>query len=342
MSVRREPWGATRAGDRVELITLERGRLRAHVATFGATLVALEILGSGGRSTQAVLGLDSPAAYESPSNPHLGGVIGRCANRIAGARFRLDDREHTLCANEGRHHLHGGRRGFDRRVWRVKAASGDALELSYASQDGEEGYPGAVEALASYALTPDALVVRLAATARTATPLNLTQHSYFNLAGQGTILDHELELRASRYVAVDDELIPTGELAPVAGSAYDFRAPRCVGARLGELAGLRAGGYDVCYALDHDGGGPAARLRDPVSGRVLELSTNQPGLQLYTGQHLRPLTGQRGRALAPFAGLCLETQGFPDAVHHAAFPSAILRPGECYESVTTWRFAADA
>jgi len=341
LSARREPWGATRAGEPVELITLERGWIRARVSTFGATLVALELLGSGGRRTQAVLGLDSLAAYELPSNPYLGGVIGRCANRIAGARFLLGGREHALGANEGRHHLHGGLRGFDRRVWRVEAASGDALELSYASPDGEEGYPGAVDALASYALTADALVLRLAATTRTATPVNLTQHSYFNLAGQGTIQDHELELCSSRYVAVDGELIPTGELAAVAGSAYDFRAPRRVGARLAELAGLPARGYDVCYALDHDGG-VAARLRAPASGLVLELSTNQPGLQLYTGQHLRPLTGERGRPLAPFAGLCLEAQGFPDAVHHATFPSAILRPGERYESVTTWRFAADA
>ncbi len=340
MSVRREPWGATRAGEPVELFTLERGRLRARVATFGATLVALELLGSGGRRRHAMLGLDSLAGYESPSNPYLGGVIGRCANRIAGARFSLDGRDHALSANEGRHHLHGGSRGFDRRVWRVAGASGEALELSYSSQDGEEGYPGAVEALASYALAPDALVVRLAATARAATPLNLTQHSYFNLAGQGTILDHELQIRASRYVAVDGELIPTGELRAVAGSPYDFRAPRRVGARLGELPGSPRG-YDLCYALDHDGAGHAARLRDTASGAVLELSTNQPGLQLYSGQHLGPLAGERGRALAPFAGLCLEAQGFPDAVHRASFPTQILRPGERYENVTTWRFAAD-
>jgi aldose 1-epimerase len=339
LSVRREPWGATRAGEPVELFTLERGRLRARVATFGATLVSLDVFVGAGRRTHAVLGLDSLAGYESPSNPYLGGVIGRCANRIAGARFSLDGREHALSANEGRHHLHGGARGFDRRVWRVTAASGEALELAYASRDGEEGYPGAVEALASYALTPDALVGRLAATAAAATPLNLTQHSYFNLAGRGTILDHELELRASRYVAVDGELIPTGELLAVAGGPYDFRAPRRVGERLAELAGSPARGYDVCYALDRDGAGHAARLRDPASGLVLELSTNQPGLQLYSGQHLRPLDGERGRGLAPFAGLCLEAQGFPDAVHQAAFPPQILRPGERYENVTTWRFA---
>jgi aldose 1-epimerase len=345
----REPWGTTREGEPVELLTFEQGAMRARFTNFGATLVSLEVPDRRGERADVVLGFDSLAEYESPRNPHFGGIVGRVANRIAGARFEIDGRDHVLAANEGKNHLHGGVCGFDRKVWaatleQVEQAGG--IQFRLRSPDGDEGYPGALGVSAIYGMAAGSRAdevhiagLHVFADADAPTPCNLTQHAYFNLAGRGTILDHELQVYASHYLVVDDELLPTGEIASVAGTPYDFRAPRRIGERIAELESTPARGYDLCYVLDGKGA-PAARLHDPASGRTLEVDTDQPGLQLYTGNRLDSLRGKRDHILPRFAGLCLETQGFPDAVHHPHFPSVVLRERKLYASKTTWLFSS--
>ena len=318
MIVARERWGTTSDGDTVELVTLETGAIGARFASYGATLVALEIPDRRGERADVVLGFDTLAEYESPRNPHVG----------------------IPC------HLHGGPRGFDRRVWTPTKVDGSTFGARLRSPDGEEGYPGALDVLAAYTLGPrDAslhlLGLQLLARAGAPTVVSLTQHGYFNLAGGGTILDHELEIPASRYVVVDDELVPTGEIASVEGTPLDFRTPCRIGERIDALLATPARGYDLCYLLDAPPlSAPAARLRDPASGRTLEIRTSQPGLQLYTGNRLDGLAGKRGRPIPRFGGVCLETQGLPDAIHHASFPSTVLRPGEPYAQTTIWAFSA--
>jgi len=337
MDARSEPWGRTAAGEPVVLVTLERDGVRARLSSFGATWVSFELPDRAGETEDVLLGFDSLAGYESPRNPYLGGLVGRCANRIGGARFRLDGREFPLSANEGRHHLHGGRRGFDRRVWRAELdRTGCAVRFERESPDGEEGYPGRLDVRATYALGPGgALTLECEAGCDAPTVFNPTQHAYFDLSGTGSILEHELELCAARLVAVDPELIPTGELEPVQGSPWDFRSPHAIGARIEALRASPARGYDLCYVLDpdapaRDGMRRAARLSDPCSGRTLELCTSLPGLQLYTGNHLDGLEGRGGRHYRRHAGLCLETQRFPDSPNRPAFPSVVLRPDQRY------------
>jgi len=332
-----EDWGATSRGERALLFTLEGDGIRARVSNFGATLVSLEIADRKGDFVDVVLGFDTLAEYESPKNPYIGGIIGRVANRIAGANFELDGRRHVLEANAGRHHLHGGSRGFDRVAW--KASPGDrasGLTLRRQSPQAEQGYPGNLDVSVTYALGPARrLEISYVAESDAPTPVNLTQHSYFNLAGGGTILDHVLEVPAARFVVVDDELIPTGELRDVEQTEFDFRTPR----RVGE----RGSGYDICYALGESAWKSkpvfACRLTEPRSGRVLEVEAMQPGLQLYTGQHLSDLQGRLGRPIPRYGGLCLESQHFPDSVHHESFPATVLRPGDKYRTLTSWRFS---
>jgi len=348
VTVRREPWGSTREGEPVELFTLEVNDIRARFTNFGATLVSIEVPDRKSERVDVVLGFDTLAEYDSEKNPYFGGVVGRCANRIAGSRFMLERRTIQLTANEGQNHLHGGARGFDRRCWTAERLHDMALLFRLKSPHGEEGYPGEVEASAGYGLVPANLVpdprgigIFLRAKTSAPTPVNLTQHSYFNLAGGGTILDHELTITASRYVVVDDELVPTGELASVEGTPFDFRTPRPIGERIHELTATPARGYDLCYALDgplRKGDRSAARLRDPRSGRTLDIATNAPGLQLYTGNDLDGLVGKRGTTYPRHAGVCLEAQHFPDAVHHPGFPSVVLRPGQEYQNQTIWAF----
>jgi len=341
VSARAEPWGGTGAGEEVTLFTLERDGVRARIASFGCTLVGLELPDRAGRRADVVLGFDALAGYESARNPYMGGLVGRCANRIGGARFVHDGREVRLAANEGRHHLHGGVRGFDRRAWTGGLDGDGRVVLARTSPAGEEGYPGSVEATATWALEPGgALALTLEARCDAPTPVNLAPHPYLDLSASGSIHAHALEVRAERYVAVDDELVPTGALRPVEGTPFDFRRPHAIGARLEALRATPARGYDLCYALDPgDAAEPrlAARLVDPGSGRGLELRTTRPGLQLYTGNHLDGLVGKGGRAYAAHAGVCLEPQGFPDAPNHPAFPSVLLRPGERFHARTVWR-----
>ena len=280
--------------------------------------MSLAVPDRDGRLANVVLGFDTPEAYAA--NPrYLGAIIGRYANRIANAQFTLDGRTYRLAANNGGNHLHGGVTGFDKRVWRpaLSVAKGAAcgatsLELSYLSPDGEEGYPGNLDVRVTYTLTNrNELVVDYFATTDKPTPVNLTQHSYFNLAGVGDVSDHQLQIEADAITPVDEQLIPTGVLEPVAGTPFDFRSPMTLGAR-------RGGNYDHNFVLQ---GG--IRVVEPKSGRTLHVHTTEPGLQLYTGYKL---------------GLCLETQHFPDSPNQPSFPTTILRPGAEYRSRTVFTF----
>jgi aldose 1-epimerase len=338
----RGPWGEI-DGQAVERFVVERDGVRATFSNFGATLIGLEVPDREGVRADVVLGFDTLAEYASPGNPYFGSIVGRCANRIAGARFELDGREYALSANEGRHHLHGGRRGFDRRVWTTTAFDREAgrLGFSLVSPAGEEGYPGTQSVCATYTLLAGGILELVTDVECDAPTLsNLTQHGYFNLSGRGTVAEHELRVRASRSVEVDDELIPTGRLVPLEGS-LDFRRGRRLGDALDALSGTPADGLDFCYVLE---GAQleklleACRLEDPLSGRTLEIATTRPGLQVYTGNRLADLAGKGGRIYPRHGGVCLETQDFPDAVHHENFPSVVLRAGESRREVTRWRF----
>lgn len=338
-------------GGHVRAATLDNGRgLQARVMNYGATLLGLLVPDRRGRQHDVVLGFESPAAYFEP-HPYFGAVIGRYANRIAGARFAIDPDEYTLAANDGPHHLHGGRRGFDKVLWTAvgeRADSRPEVSWRYVSAAGEEGYPGKLEVQLTYSLTDDnALRIDYAAMCDAPTIVNLTHHAYWNLApGDESILAHDLQILGSRFLPIDSALIPSGELRPVRNTAMDFRTTSAIGARL-RVADRQLqyahGGYDHCWVLDRHGAGLelAARLADPVSGRVMEVWTTQPGLQFYSGNLLdgQPC-GKSGRSYAKHAGLCLETQHFPDSPHHPEFPSTLLRPGDSYRHSTLYRFFA--
>jgi len=346
MSIRRYPFGSTRDGRAVELLILTNAcGTRASVMTYGATLVELRTADRLGRCTDVVLGFDTLAGYEQADNPYFGATCGRVANRIARGQFELDGKTYTLAKNDGPNHLHGGVRGFDKVVWTAEASqtpAGPAVRFGYVSPDMEEGYPGTLSVALTYTLTDDnELVLDYEATTDRPTIVNLTHHSYFNLAGEGCgdVLGHELTIHASHYTPVDANLIPTGQIAPVAGTPMDFTRPVAIGSRIAQVPG----GYDHNFVLDGGGGGmaPAAVLREPVSGRRLELLTTEPGVQLYTGNFLAGVKGKRGHVYGRHAGLCLETQHFPDSIHQPTFPSIVLRPGQRYSSRTVHRFSAE-
>lgn len=310
-------FGVTPEGEKVERHVLDNGRLRVAVLTYGATVQRLEVADG----TDVVLGLDTLEDYLRRSR-YFGAVVGRYGNRIARGRFTLDGTEYRLPVNDGENSLHGGVRGFDKRVWRVESAGPAELLLSLVSPDGEEGYPGELTASVRYVLDGDTLRLEYRATTDAPTVVNLTNHSYFNLAGGGDVRGHVVTMEADRYLPVDEGKIPTGELAPVAGTPFDFTVPSRVDARLG-------GRYDHCYVLQG-----RVTVTDPGSGRSMEVTTTEPGVQFYTGHML----GGDGAPYGPFAGLCLETQHFPDAPNRPAFPSPVLRPGEERVSTTGYRF----
>ena len=345
--VQRSGFGQTGDGVSVDLYTLtNRNGLVAKVTNYGATLTRLLTPDRSGALADIVLGFDDIEGYLG-NHPYFGSTVGRVANRIAGGEFTLDGQTYRLAINNGPNSLHGGINGFHRAIWAaepVPSEAGPSVKFTYLSRDGEEGYPGNLSVEVVYTLThDDALELRYTAATDRATPVNLTNHSYFNLAGEGDILGHELMLRASHYTPVDDTLIPTGEIRPVAGSAMDFTRPMPIGSRIGQVGG-NPGGYDHNYALDHGSQDPglSARVREPRTGRILEMYTSQPGVQLYTGNFLDgTLIGKGGRAYKRHGGFCLETQHFPDSVHHPHFPSVILRPGADFHQWTAYRFRTD-
>ncbi|MES2760032.1 MAG: aldose epimerase family protein [Pseudomonadota bacterium] len=340
-SIRQAPFGRLADGADVSLFTLTNANgLVAKVTDFGGIITELHTRDRNGALADIVLGFDRLAPYLG-EHPYFGALIGRYANRIAGGRFMLDGTACQLDVNDGANHLHGGRGGLHTVLWDARA-DGAVLTLRRRCSDGEQGYPGTLDITATYQLSDDdELIMRLAAVTDRATPVNLTQHSYFNLAGRGDILGHELTLHADRYTPVSEMLIPTGEIAPVAGTPFDFRTARPIGERIGEAdRQLRyAGGYDHNFVLNRPG--LAARVRDPASGRVMELFTDQPGVQFYSGNFLDGTLGGKGRQYTFRSGLCLEPQHFPDSPNQPSFPDTVLRPGEQYATESRYRFGVD-
>jgi len=347
-------FGRLADGREARLFTLDNGRgLVAEVTDFGGIIVRLLVPDRAGRAADVVLGVDSAGEFEAKA-AGFNSVIGRYANRIAGGRFTLDGKTYQLETNSSSGgvpvHIHGGRQGFNRRLWTATPTAREglpAVRLSLTSPDGDQGYPGNLQVEVLYSVTADgALRLDYTATTDRPTPLNLTNHAYFNLKGEGEddILDHELTLRAARYTPVTPALIPTGELAPVAGTPFDFTRPRRIGERIAadhpQMAIGR--GYDHNFVLDHRGDAPglAALVHEPASGRVLEVLTTEPGVQLFTANHFAGrLAGKSGRAYPRYGGFCLETQHYPDSPNQAAFPSTILRPGQTFRSTTLFRFS---
>lgn len=341
-----EHLGSLPDGRAVPVFTLTgTGGAEVRVMAYGAAVLSIRVPDRHGALGDVVLGYDSLDGYLR-DRCFMGGVVGRYANRIRGGRFTLDGREVVLGTNDGPNHLHGGHDGFHRRLWTAERVADDAVRLGLVSPDGDEGYPGRLDVSVTYALSPgNELSVDYRAETDRATAVNLTQHSYFNLAGAGTVLDHLLTIDADAFTPVDETLIPTGERAPVAGTPFDFTRPTAIGARLGDAhPQLRHGhGYDHNFVLrDGEGVRQAARLADPLSGRVLDVRTTEPGLQFYSGNFLAgEPRGRGGRAYGPHDALCLETQHFPDAPNRPAFPSTIVRPGEPFRSRTVFAFSTD-
>jgi aldose 1-epimerase len=353
MTPARTLFGVTADGIPVEQFTLTNARgMAVSVIGYGGIVVSLRVPDRNRHSADVVLGFDSLEGYLNQTD-YFGALIGRCCNRIANGRLVLDGRTHQLSVNAGPHHLHGGFRGFDKVMWQgepfsLTAAAG--LRLTHTSPDGEEGYPGNLQVRTEYLLTEDnELIVSHEATTDAATPVNLTQHSCFNLAGagRGDILGHELMIEADQFTPVDRSLIPTGDLAPVEGTPFDFRRLAAIGSRIeAPHPQLQYGrGYDHNFVLRRPGPGlvHAARVVEPLTGRTLDVFTTQPGLQLYTGNFLDGTAkGKGGARYGPRAGFCLETQHYPDSPNHPAFPSIILREGQLYRSRTVFAFGVAA
>jgi aldose 1-epimerase len=348
---KKESFGKTREGQAVELYTLtNRNGVEAKITTYGGTVVSLKVPDRAGKLEDVVLGFDDLEGYQK-STAYFGAIIGRYGNRIAKGRFTLSGVEYRLATNNGENHLHGGVRGFDKVVWNarpLKAANGPALELTYLSKDGEEGYPGNLSVRVVYTLTDkNELRIDYSATTDKDTVVNLTHHSYFNLAGHGNgdILGHQLLINADRFTPTDAGAIPTGELRAVKGTPFDFTRATAIGARIGEdEEQLKLGkGYDHNWVVNGRAGllRQAAKVVEPTTGRVMEVWTTEPGMQFYTGNYLDGGdVGKGGKVYKHRYGFCLETQHFPDAPNRSSFPSTTLRKGGRYRTTTIYIFSA--
>jgi aldose 1-epimerase len=341
-------FGKTLDGKRVDIYTLcNTNGVEARICNYGGILVSLKVPDRDGHMGDVVLGYDDLTGYLTNS-PYFGALIGRYGNRIANGKFTLDDVNYTLATNNGPNALHGGLKGFDKRVWRAKviqSADGPALELTYRSKNGEEGYPGNLKVKAVYTLMPDnGLRLEYTATTDKDTVLNLTQHSYFNLAGQGDILGHKVFIDANNFTPVDETLIPTGELRPVEETPFDFLQPTAIGARIQQDdRQLKFGnGYDHNFVLNHPMGqlDVVAQVVEPTTGRVLEVLTTEPGLQFYTGNFLDgTITGKGGQVYKFRNAFCMEPQHFPNSPNQSDFPSTVLKPGQVYRNTIIFRFS---
>lgn len=348
--ITRRRFGALSDGRTVELYVLANSNgMQVAISTFGACVTSLNVPDRHGQLDDVVLGFADLDAYLA-QRLYFGSIVGRYCGRISQGRFALDGQTFTLSRNNGANHLHGGYTGFDGALWRAytdPASEGPHLKLCLTSADGEDGYPGQLDIVVTYSVTEsNELRIDYRATTTKPTPVNLTSHCYFNLSGMsgGNALDHQLSINASRYLPLDDALIPTGEIREVAGTPFDFRTATPVGARI-DVTDEQLGfghGYDHSFVLDRQGAGlfPAAELADPSSGRVMSVLTSEPGVHLYSGNFLDgSLIGKAGSALGPRSGLCLETQHFADSPNRPEFPSTILRPGGFFHSTTVYRFS---
>ncbi len=340
-------FGKLPSGETVELYSLKNAKgVEADISTYGGVVVSLKVPDRSGALGDIVLGFDDFNGYLMPP-PYFGALIGRYGNRIGHAQFTLDGVTYHLAKNDGDNSLHGGKRGFDKVLWTARPLGPQSLGLTYLSKDGEEGYPGNLSVTVVYTLTDNnELKIDYTATTDKDTVLNLTNHSYFNLAGQGQgdVLAHQITINASRFTPVDKGLIPTGELRAVAGTPFDFRQPHAIGERIGasDEQIVLGGGYDHNFVLDRAGEGlsPAARVTEATSGRVMEVLTTEPAIQFYTGNFLDgAIRGKGGKVYGRRSALCLETQHYPDSPNHPDFPTTELKPGAPYRSTTVFRFS---
>jgi len=350
MTITSAPWGSTQSGEAVTLYTLSNGSIKTQITNYGGIIVSLEIPDQAGKLADIVLGKDNLAAYEA-GHPFFGTITGRYANRIAGAMFTLDGVKYKInTSGKAKHTLHGGKLGFDKKVWSAESVTldkGVGLVLRYTSADGEEGYPGELKCTVSYWLMSDnTLRIDYEASTSKPTVVNLTNHSYFNLAGhdKGDVLGQEMQIAADHFTATDTDLIPTGEVKSLLGTPLDFSQPALIGARIGaDFEPLKfGGGYDHNYVLSNKDAGlkPCAIARDPASGRQMEVRTTCPAVQLYTANHMKDVAGKNGAVYPKHAAFCLETQHYPNSPNHPEFPSTVLRPGESYRQTTTFTFSS--
>lgn len=342
------PFGTLPGSGDVEIYSLRNSRgIEARVCTYGGILVSFSAPDRHGTMADIVLGHDQLQGYLDKS-PYFGALVGRCANRIAKGKFTLEGKTYTLAVNNGPNALHGGLKGFDKVVWKpevTRLPTGEALELNYFSKDGEEGYRGNLTVKAVYGLDEtDSLRVDIAATTDQTTIVNLTQHTYFNLAGKGDVLGHQVQIDADRFTPVDPTLIPTGELRPVNGTPFDFRKPMAIGARINQDdEQLKLGhGYDHNFVVNNATGQPGriARIVEPLSGRALEILSDWPGVQFYTANHLDgTIRGKGGQVYERHGGFCLEPQNFPDSPNHLDFPSVVLKPDQTYRHTVIYKLS---
>ena len=349
LQIRKQPFGTTTEKKSVDLYTLTNSNsVEVSIMTYGGIVVSLKVPDRQGKLQEVTLGYDTLDGYLKNNSPYFGALIGRYGNRIGKGKFSLGGREYRLATNNGESHLHGGVRGFDKAVWKpteVRGQKSVGLKLDYVSADGEEGYPGALTVTVFYTLTNDnELKIDYAATTTKETIVNLTNHAYFNLGADANILKHEVMINADRFTPISEAFIPTGELRNVKGTPMDFTTPTAIGARINQKDEqlTRGNGYDHNWVLNRKDGSLslAARVEEPTSGRVLEVFTTEPGVQFYTGNFLDgTIKGKAGKVYQQRAGLCLETQHFPDSPNHPNFPSTVLKPGQKYATTTVYKFS---